>query len=809
MNILRDFTFKSIKLNKRRTIVTIIGIILSTALICCVAGMFTSFSKTMVNSIIEQGGDYHVAIYDIKYKDVELLRNNKNIKNIYIEANKGVIVNDSLMYLNLVAKDNSFLENYSLFDGRLPESSNEVLLPYDYKNLLGKNVYFVDSSIFDNEEELEEYEDVDHDNIDINDILNTNGISYKVVGILSEKYYMGQALTTLGKMDLDDSVSIKVKYKNIRKTYKLTEELFSNYGYSYNQELLNFSFVPRSANSMKTLYMLVGIVLGIIVVSSVFVIRNSFEISITEKMRQYGMLASIGATKKQIRKSVLYEGFLLGIIAIPCGILLGYIAIYTLILFSNFILGDLISDNVKFVVSVPFVAILLSIILGSVTILFSSLKSAYKAGKVSPIAAIRSNTEIKIKNKKLRTPKIINKLFGIGGVVAYKNLKRSKKKYRTTVISLVVSITIFISLYSFMDNLFSISKFLYKNIYFNMSVVKNYSYDDSIDTDDYYKNIIKDYKELTNKISKLDNVKDYMSVRRSGLLLENYGKNIYFISVGENMYNKILNEYHLKYEDTKDKVIYIENLYHRDGKTIIKTYDFKVGDILSISDNYGNKYSTSIINVNKLDKYDIQNFNFGDGIFLVSDEYFDKVASISEQADYEILVKASNATKVEKTINDFNLENLEITNIDKVVKEINNIVLWISVFLYGFIIVISLIGVTNIFNTITTNMNLRSKEFAMLKSVGMTTKEFNRMIRLESILYGLKSLLYGCTFGTILSYLISMATANSLELGFKFPITAIIISIIFIALVVGLIMKYSLSKINKQNIIETIRQDNI
>ena len=136
----------------------------------------------------------------------------------------------------------------------------------------------------------------------------------------------------------------------------------------------------------------------------------------------------------------------------------------------------------------------------------------------------------------------------------------------------------------------------------------------------------------------------------------------------------------------------------------------------------------------------------------------------------------------------------------------------ISIFLYGFITVITLIGVTNIFNTITTNMNLRSKEFAMLKSIGMTKKEFNKMIRLESIFYGCKSLFIGIILGTGISYWIYKVVIGAdvtSNLSFIFPTIPIIISIIFISVIVGIIMKYSLNKINKQNIIETIRNENI
>ena len=139
----------------------------------------------------------------------------------------------------------------------------------------------------------------------------------------------------------------------------------------------------------------------------------------------------------------------------------------------------------------------------------------------------------------------------------------------------------------------------------------------------------------------------------------------------------------------------------------------------------------------------------------------------------------------------------------------NAMVLVISIFLYGFIAVITLIAVTNIFNTITTNMNLRQKEFAMLKSIGMTKSEFSRMIKLESVFYGSKSLIIGIPIGIIGSYFVYKAFSEGMDMSYKLPITAIVLSIVFVFLIVGLIMKYSLDKINKQNIIETIRKENI
>ena len=136
--------------------------------------------------------------------------------------------------------------------------------------------------------------------------------------------------------------------------------------------------------------------------------------------------------------------------------------------------------------------------------------------------------------------------------------------------------------------------------------------------------------------------------------------------------------------------------------------------------------------------------------------------------------------------------------------------LLIAIFLYGFVAVIALIGITSIFNTITTNMELRKREFATLKSVGMTTKEFNRMISLESFFYGTKSLLIGIPIGIFLSYWLSRLLNEGEDIvKYQIPFTSIFVSIIIVFLLITIIMKYSIIKINKQNTIETIRNENI
>ena len=309
------------------------------------------------------------------------------------------------------------------------------------------------------------------------------------------------------------------------------------------------------------------------------------------------------------------------------------------------------------------------------------------------------------------------------------------------------------------------------------------------------------------------------------------------ISLGKDEYNRFVNKIGGKYDEYKEGAILIDNClsYNSEGKTIEENlYTWKKGDTITGTiktvdknsiENETKKQKDKEIKmsekqetlkiVNKTNERPMgmeEKYNNGVGYLIVSDEYIEKIGYNRMKS---MQINAKDSFKVQEEIEQlYKSKNIDegdfiVSNIDEYVKEQNAISLVISIFLYGFISVITLIGITNIFNTITTNMKLRKKEFAMLRSVGMTKKEFNRMIRLESVFYGLKSLIIGIPIGCVLSYIVFNMFKVDLGMDFVLPIKAILISIIFVIIVVSVIMRYSMSKINRQNIIETIRNDNI
>lgn len=856
MDILKKFTKKNLKLNKKRTIVTIIGIMLSTALICAVAGMVSSTQKTLANAMRADHGNYHMRFENVPAEELKFIEENVNVESYFLTKNVGYAkldgsINPGKPYLFLMEFDRNALQNssFKIVEGRLPENENEVVISQhiidnggvelkvgDTLSLdVGTRRLVDDGSVLSQSNPYLGEEESQEENLqeEITDTINKN---YTIVGIIERPSYEledyqapGYTIITYSdNINNTDVANISVLFNNVGDYEETTEQIVNTVKEDTGVDISTVANVNvirfdggLSENTMNVLYGIAGVIIVIIVVSSVFVIRNSFAISVAEKTKQYGMLASVGATKKQIRKTVLLEGTYIGAIAIPLGILCGIIAIVVLLWIVNYLIGDMM-DGVVFIYNVPLLPILLSIVISAITIYLSCIIPAIRASRISPIEAIRGNEYIKIKAKKIKTSKLTKKIFGIGGVIASKNLKRNKKKYRTTVISLVVSIAIFISLSSFLD--------------YGKRAVGLYYTDMKYNVDVYNGDI-----ELYNEIAQLNNIDDYSYSFTTSAIIDiekygsEYGKEIsninrtYYeeaereteyqdtiavIMFNNNYFKKFIKELGLNENDYKNIAILEDDEfeYNEDGTSVLRNYyNIKEGEIITINLNGEERQVTIAKRSDQRPMGFEGSYATGGWIFVSEDFMEDKDNEIISTGMY---INSSDASQLERDINNIiadndSYKNVHITNLAEFADQERRILLLVSIFLYGFITVITLIGVTNIFNTITTNMILRSKEFANLKSIGMTTKEFNKMIRLESLLYGLKSLLIGIPIGLLGSFCIYQAFKNSVDFGYMIPWVSILISIIFVFIIVGATMKYSLSKINKQNIIETIRQDNI
>lgn len=886
MQILNRLTIRNLKLNKRRTIVTIIGIILATALLTAVATMAVSLKESVTLRSKKVDGDFHLLLYDMTDKEKESVINNRQVESYYEthEVGYGVLdgcVNDSKPYVYIEALDSDTFEKaeINVTSGRLPEDDSEIVISSHIKTNGGVKYNLGDKITFDigdrtyNGKKLYQNDTYREDE----QLEAKQTKTYKVVGICDRLPYgeeprtapgysvitlANKADTSLNKSD----IYLRFNKKALKDRYDLTADILGvdktlfnklNSGKLEDKEIqtlksqldkthsyyINNSLIKYEAfydSSVAFVYNMAAVVMVIIIITSAVCISNSFAISINQKTKQYGMLASIGATPRQIRKNVFFEAAFMGVIGIVAGIGGGLSASYILVVLSNKMLIDTFEMSIVYAPSL--LGVLLSIVLAIVTIVLSALVPAIRASRMSPIMVINHSEDIKIKSKSLKTPKLIGKVWGEGGVLAYKNMKRNKRKYRVITISIALSVSTFIALYGFMS-LLTESVNRYANDKIDLRVYMS-SYK-SMSVDEANKKV----SNIVNRINNETNITDFTFARgfyaslkdepkyssdykevnkyEAGLA-ENNGYYISIISLGNEEYGKYIKKLGISKETAQSGGILVDNTYQyiNNGNDIkyFNIYDgYKAGDVLTYRIDTSNS-SKSLDNSKSSDDttlYDIRivalsnerpfgydNAYTSYGYLIVSDDYMNRIDT--KNTDSTLLnINCDDPDKAQDIlVNEFNIGQNYIFNAAQERRNDEKLILTMKIFLYGFIAIVSLIGITNIFNTVTTGMELRGKEFAMLQSIGMTKKEFDKMIRLESVFYGSKALIIGVVSGTLLSYVIYISAGES-QLRYVFPLPAIVIAVIVVIILLLGIMKYSIAQIRKQNIIETIRNENI
>lgn len=867
MNVIRKLTLNSVKKNGKRSAATVIAIILSTALICGTAGLCTSALRSFANNARYQTGDFHLTVENIKRDEAGQITENAQVRDHFYTKSLGYGVlegslNREKPYVYVYAlSSRAFSGGWGvhLKEGRMPQNEKEIVIPDHLRYDARVNYNIGDTLSFSLGSRVDAKGDpltqrVPFEAEGTERLTNTAEYTFTVVGVADRPDWTLEDYSAPGyscftyaadeALAAADPVNVSFTLKNGMLYDSFKQTLFENltaYGQVIeNKDLLEVSGALR-ARTLQFLFAVGAIVTLIIMATSVFVIRNSFAISVSEQIRQYGILASVGATAKQIRKSVLFEGLLYGVVGIPLGVGSGMLAVAVLMKIVNQLIGDLL-DGIIFVYWLPLPFVLASAVLAAVTIFFSALIPAWRAGKIPPIEAVRGNREVNVRKKEVKVSALTQKLFGVGGVIAAKNLKRSRKKYRTTVVSLVLSVTVFISLSSFVGYMKkSVSNQFEENSY-NLSV---YLGDETRNKEEAYKAMAErvnasaySYYYLGNAYC---NLNDYASAAEKReneanllkALKETDASDEFALSEQElreiyarmflvvTAYNADYFAYFLKQQgvtgDPDSAVVICDpnrKLAVKPGDTMVVSF---VPQITEEDEPVEDQVRTVTVNKVISDGHPmgLEGFSRSGAMLIVSENYFkNESVPLDSRFPSSLFLHVDDPKEGEILLSDMiraddNLAGSGVYNVQAENESTRRIILIAEIFLYGFIAVITLIGVTNIFNTVTTNMNLRRREFAMLRSVGMTKREFNRMVRLESLLYGMKSLGIGIPLGLAGSVIFYVLFHNEFDLSYVFPAASLILSAVFVFVIVGLTMRYSLAKINKQNIIETIRNENI
>lgn len=945
MNLMKTLTLKNLKLNRKRTIVTIVGIILATALLSALVTLVSSFQYSMIEYQKQKGGDFHVKFSNVKMSELSEFKNNRNIESTFETMGMGFAKldgckNEDKPYAYVMATDEAGFERgcFKLIEGRMAKNEDEIVIPRHLKTngridiKVGDEITLDVGKRYDSNTEgvIWENSAYEHEAETLTDIVTKH---YKVVGIMERPGYGMEDYSAAGytfvtysdelaaidngtKSEADTTLTVYSRYtqKALRNKDAVTadiigvdEKLFAKannssvemtaeesdrflkemenakYDIYMNGFLISYECVFPIDGTFKALFTVATVVALIIILTSVYCIKNSFNISITEKIRQYGMLASVGATRRQIKSSVKTEAAMLGVVGIPVGTMSGILASLILVKVVNALSAGWLNFALSFHTSLP--ALILAVILSIATIYFSATGSARRAAKVTPLEAIRNTKEIKIKSAKLKTPAIIGRIWGIGGVISYKNIKRNKKKYRTTVTSIVICSVTFIVISYFMSMAFSVVGMSYASVDYNIGINMSCKKD-------------LDIEKLSELLSGIEGAEDYLvgagyyfDVDKPEYTKE-YGEYCgqlyddsedvsqeFLITVlNDKSYDKYASDAGIKNADTGAILVNkcTFDVYNEKSSKYVKEemelYKYKAGDTIrcgynvyddassddnaaegdtesstddnnavedgteiSTEDNSGYVDEETINNgVRKTvdvtiagvtDKVPIGYKGYSNTLLFMNQKGFESLWGDGKNgneikpgyASYLAYVVAENADEYQDTFEKETEGNTEysqisfyVSNLDKEMRDEKSLFTLLGVFAYGLIVVIALIGITNIINTLSTGMELRSREFATLRSIGMTDKQFAGMVRLESVFISVKALVIGVPLGILISYLLCvMMNRMDDAIIYEPPYKAIILCIVVVIMLIYAIMKLSMTKLRHNNIIETIKNENL
>lgn len=844
MKVLNRLTLKHLKMNKKRTIVSIIGIILSTALMVGVGLLFSTVRDSMIKEVENSVGSYHAKIEGISGKYLDDLSDNKELSSVMIEQGLGSAYldgsnNEYKPYLYLISGNDIYLKTLKLTSGRLPKDDSEIVISKHIIDNAGVKYNVGDILTLDIGDRIDEMGEYIEGNARINEgisenIINTQSYKFKIVGIVERTNYenysaAGYSIFTKSKIDGDAYINAYITFKSVKNVIDRASNLVKRYDLSlndveFNDTLLTLYGETKYDNYNSTIVMIMSIFLGLISIGCIIVIYNSFAISVSERKKQFGLLSSIGATKSQIRSTVFFEAIVVGVIGIVLGILSSVLGIGILLRVVNTLLKGVFEGEL--LLSFYPMFIIIPVIFMIVTVLVSAYIPARRASKITPIEAIRQNDDIKIKAKKLKTNALVKKIFGVEGELALKNIKRNKKKYRITIVSLFISIVLFISFSCLLKYLFGSINDISNLPEYDVEVHYSSNLDDKVKNNMML--LAKDSKVLD--YSFIESTLYYRTSDLSKVYDNSFKKNVdvdetdmYILNlvVDKNTYDKLINKYSLK----SGSPILINNYKHTSykdsnrkmysGKILNKSYD-KTLDLCDY--NYEENAKINCQKLRDINVIDEVPFGFSDQItsynlvLITSSPLSGKIPNIiTETSSYPLLkLKIDDEATLKKTYEELSNSSYHYYSVKEEMKLVNNLVLVIKILLYGFICLVTLIGVTSVFNTITTSIALRRREFAMLRSIGLAPHGFNKILYFESLFFGFKSLFYSIpvSFGVMLIIRRVMDDVYYYD-HLLIPWGAIIGAILGVFIIVLITMFYSARRIRHENILDSIRDENI
>lgn len=880
MNILTEYTLNYLNKNKKNTISIIIIISIAVIFLSTMV-LFTYMNWNYnIKDAVEKNGNYHGYFKSyIDKSQIPYLEENQKIDKVYLKSEYYTgKIDMERPYINISYMDKGYWDNMGernlILEGRIPNNQDEIVV---MGNLIKENpLYEIGDKININFG----YRENDGEKIDVFDFLYEGESfvgkdikEYTIVGIISgkslsyEPYYKSLGFLDNENIDEDIKLNAYLRMKNPRTAYEdlpeigktlgfeLGKEELATYGYSarYNPYYLRLQGIFNPAFSVweQGLYFIIQPYIFTLLIMIMFsiIIYNIFSIWSNNRLRQLGIFKSIGASPKQIKKTVKIEAIILSIIPITLGIGLGHLFCYMGINIIKYIVNiemDGSIFNLTFKTS-PII-ILIILLLSFLTILLSISRTAKRLSKISPIEAIRYGG---ISYDSFKIKKNHGANYSHGNIItslSKDSLRANKKGFGTTVISLGIGFTVLFTFLVVMSGVKANDKLNDLEIYYPIEV-KAYS-SERLD-ENLFKGIsqIPEVKESivykhsnllfhikpeyeSEEFNKLGGFKDIDSRKYGVRYMDEYyevaGQIIGIDSDNFNEYAKSLGEEPKDYYDTENPKAILINLTRQDMNQPILRADYIPYLNDSIESLVFSEYGGHDLNIDILfktsekpwDGFYINNYNLN---LIVPKEALNKMmegfnlpGDFSHSEFIKLLVEEKDIETVKeeiKEVSKYYLPESDYYIWDKISYEIEkeNSMKVLYLMAFAFVLFMGIIGVSNSYSSINNNLSNRRREFAMLKSMGMTKDGLKKMLRLEGVYYSIYPFIYSIPICSII--LIGIAKIDRVfgvrDLLFYLDYKTLLIYIIIIVISIYSAYYFGIRKIEKDEIVDVLRDESI
>jgi putative ABC transport system permease protein len=869
MNVVNKLTLRHLLLNKKRTLVTIIGVILSVSMVTAVTTFVASAQDMLIQDTINDRGNWHAKFQDIDAAKADVFLESEAVEQALFARNLGYAelmgsANEYKPYMFIQEFDKASIAELALelVDGRLPKQENEVVVSEHIRYNGGVEIKVGDKLDLAIGQRYSDGYPLGQDNPFSKADADGDGETlqpeftreFTVVGIVARPWfepYSAPGYTVITCFDRNSATTgpldVRVRFKKInRSVYELGQELAAQaespdyieedsgvfYLVRYNDTLLALYGVTGSEVFSNILTTFALIAIAIIMIGSISLIYNAFAISISERSRQLGMLASVGATSKQKRRSVFFEGLIIGLAGIPLGVLAGTVGMGITFSFVGPILANLVQSSAQLRLIVSPLAIVIAILFSMLTIFISAWIPARRAAKIAPIAAIRQSRDVKLTRRAVRTSWLTRLLFGFEATLALKNLKRNRSRFRATVVSLTVSIVLFLTVSAYATYVTVGSNMYTPGLNCDMEIAQRGM---SKEERDFFAQVIslKQVEEYSYEQScygymqvPAEMASDFL-INKWGDPKEEYNYYIMLKSLDEKAFADLARAAGVgmdAFTSGKPAAIALNQfrMPWQGGYVESEVIKAPAGTELTVdlSSSFGERdqeisFIQEITLAGVTTEAPMGSSVWTDPLSLtlfVPETMFDQLLAglPDEEQRYTgtLYINTSEPGLLEEKIRSMHqcdAGDFHIYNQAQAAQEEKQSKLLLTVFITGFILLITGICIANIINTITTSIALRRREFAMLKSVGMTPKGFNRMIRYESVFYGIKALSFGLPISLGINYLLYRAMSDGFQFPFTLPWNSYIVAVVSVFAIVFITMLYSSLKMKNENIIDSLK----